>query len=142
MKWIHRIIVAYLVATTMHVPFPVFDGDNLRSGEVRSHQSVSYSDRFDVDFILLGYDLPDDSDDGPVDDDPEDGSHSALGLPFSVTRTFSNSVLLSGLCYYAHAWNDCWNLVCIRTACSIDDLSFRDISFGKLCQNGIACLRC
>ncbi|MAT15940.1 MAG: hypothetical protein CMJ46_11805 [Planctomyces sp.] len=131
-----------MVLTTMHAPFPVLDGDNLRSGETRPHPPVTYSDWFDVDFVLLGCDLPDDSDDGPVDDDPEDGSDSAFGHPLSVARSFSKSLLHGGLYDYIHARMNVSQIDAFDPFPARDEHSYRDVSFGKLCQNGIARLRC
>jgi hypothetical protein len=62
-----RLIGCVLILHLAHAPIPFSDGV-----EHEPHKSVSQpAGRWDVDFILLGTDPPDDVDDGPVDDDPE-----------------------------------------------------------------------
>lgn len=64
-----------MVATTAHLPFPVCDGDALGGAPQSTYTSaVPARGLFDIDFVLLGCDLPDDFDDGPFDDDPDDGN--------------------------------------------------------------------
>ena len=143
MNWLNRIMVAYLVASTVHAPIPVFDGDNLKSGETQSASlTTSSGDGFDMDFILLGCDPPDDSDDGPVDDDPEDGSHPAFGPVFSLEKSTFHS-------FGALDWNP-WerfayiDLATIQLVFSLQQAEprFRHVSFTQLRQSGIAHLRC
>ncbi|QDU36705.1 hypothetical protein Mal4_09940 [Maioricimonas rarisocia] len=78
----HNLVTLWMVATTAHLPFPVCDGDD--TGSIAGpHASVAGpADRFDIDFVLLGCDAPDDPDDGPVDHDPESGTFA--GDPFPV----------------------------------------------------------
>lgn len=140
MGWIRRIVVAYVVAAIMHVPVPVLDGDNLRSGEIASAAATT-ADEYDVDFILLGCDPPDDSDDGPVDDDPDDGSHSSFGPAYSIAKTGCQTRLAAS----GHQ-----PVISERRSAAGDqrrlggwpaEIAFRQVSFGKLCQSGTAHLR-
>lgn len=143
MIWLHRIVVTYMVATTLHVPFPVFDGDNLKSGETRLTTLISTNDAYDLDFILLGCDPPDDSDDGPIDDDPEDGSQFAFGQLFTAPKfTASGSASEGDLHKCLYAWNDTPLIDGVTVVGLRDEIPFRYFSFGKLCQIGIARLRC
>ncbi len=142
MIWRHTIIVTYMVAATMHVPFPVFDGDNLKSGETHSTTATSTNDDYDVDFIFLGCDPPDDPDDGPVDDDPENGSNSAFGQPFASPKVDSESIIQIDLHRCHSAWNATPQIEDLEVVCLQDVILFRYFSFGKLCQIGIARLRC
>ena len=126
----------------MHVPFPVFDGDNLKSGQNRSVLTTYVSDFYDVDFILLGCNPPDDSDDGPMDDDPEDGSNSVFGPSFSCQKSMEQS--LSHVDCHQYELAGIGNYP-IERAGSADwraEVCFRNFSFGKLCQSGTAHLRC
>ena len=72
-----KLIVFFMMATVGHLPLPLCDGANLgsesRAGVRPAHCSSSWS-QFDIDFVFLGCDAPDDMDDGPIDDDPEGGS--------------------------------------------------------------------
>ena len=129
-----------MLAANMHLPIPVFDGDNLKSGEACPATAISQVDAYDVDFILLGCDLPDDTDDGPVDDDPENGSNSVFG-PLCLKATWVRVFLLA-CAPYAFA---CVNSGCYDGTIITDqqiEVTFRDFSFGKLCQSGTANLRC
>lgn len=139
---LHRLILTYMVATIMHVPFPVFDGDNLKSGQTRSVLTTHVSDIYDVDFILLGCNPPDDSDDGPVDDDPEDGSNSVFGPSYSYQETTSQ--FISHLYWHQHELVDSGNYPVARAgyADKRAKVSIRYFSFGKLHQGGTAHLRC
>ncbi|MFG0332445.1 MAG: hypothetical protein ACF8TS_03695, partial [Maioricimonas sp. JB049] len=78
----HKLVTLWRVATTAHLPFPVFDGDDAGSIAAPSATVTGLADRFDIDFVLLGCNAPDDPDDGPVDDDPESGAFA--GDPFPV----------------------------------------------------------
>ena len=142
MGWIHRIICAYMVATTMHLPFPVFDGDNLRSGELSSNHEQSTNDTYDVDFIFLGCDPPDDSDDGPIDDDPENGSLYVFGQIFISHNPISKLSSQDNPYLKARGWDSSsppdWT---IGTGPQ-PGIHFRYFSFGKLCRYGVAHLRC
>jgi hypothetical protein len=73
-----QFLVWLLVASLAHLPLPVWDGDDVGSrGLVAAWTGGSPRD---VDLILLGCDAPDDCDDGPTDDDPDDGTlDSGLG---------------------------------------------------------------
>ena len=127
----------------MHAPFPVFDGDNLRSGETPLYPAASTFDAFDVDFVLLGCDLPDDSDDGPIDDDPEHGSSSTLGPLFSCQKTTSSlSDSHSDWQPHPFAWTGIGTMDTVGATCPPPRIAVRYFSFGKLSQSGIARLRC
>lgn len=141
MCWIHRIIVAYMVATTMHVPCPVFDGDNLKSGEAQPTNTTVANDTYDVDFILLGCDPPDDSDDGPVDDDREDGAYSIFGPLHSVVKTGPSHFWICS-CHYDFVWSRSRSNGPLRSCKFKIEFVFRQFSFGKLCQSGAAHQRC
>ena len=71
---LNTIIITLLVASLAHLPVPVWDGD-----DVGSHGTVAGTtvNARDIDLILLGCDLPEDCDDGPTDDDPDDGTLDA-----------------------------------------------------------------
>ncbi|WP_296454312.1 hypothetical protein [Rubinisphaera sp.] len=142
MNWIHRIIVTYMVAATMHVPFPVFDGDNLKSGEIHPTAAAADNDDNEVDFIFLGCDPPDDSDDGPVDDDPENGSSSASGHLLASPRLDYGSIVQIDLHQFHFAWSALPEFNDVAADSLRDEIPFRYFSFGKLCQIGIVCLRC
>lgn len=138
----HRLILTYMVAAIMHVPFPVFDGDNLKSGQTRSATTTYVSDYYDVDFILLGCNPPDDSDDGPVDNDPEDGANSVFGPAFSCQKSIDQSI--SNLDWHQHELADSGNHPVERAGCADQraQVCCRHFSFGKLRQSGTAHLRC
>ncbi|MBN2128098.1 MAG: hypothetical protein JW741_01325 [Sedimentisphaerales bacterium] len=61
-----RLLAWVLVLHCAHMPVPCSDGAEQTAGEQRVEEEEA-----DIDFILLGTDLPDDVDDGPIDDDPE-----------------------------------------------------------------------
>jgi len=78
----HNLLMWCVVSTTAHLPFPVLEIDGLDggtcaweclSGAVSACIPAPVGRTFDLDFILLGCDAPDDWDDGPVDNDPERG---------------------------------------------------------------------
>ncbi|MEW4528301.1 hypothetical protein [Maioricimonas sp. JC845] len=77
-----KLVTLWMVATTAHLPFPVCDGDDTGSLADPTASATTLADRFDIDFVLLGCDAPDDPDDGPVDDDPDSGT--CTGGPFPV----------------------------------------------------------
>jgi hypothetical protein len=131
-----------MAATTMHVPFPVFDGDNLRSGESRPFTATSTDDAYDVDFVLLGCDPPDDSDDGPFDDDPENGSNSAFGPLFTCLKSPSQSVFPLDWRLHQLAWSSSGSSDRVGVVGLATEVAFRHFSFGKLFQSGTAHLRC
>lgn len=81
MPFLHRIIITWMMAVTIHLPFPVCDGDDLRSWELHRLACPEEIVKIDIDLVLLGCDPPDDVDDGPVDDDPEGGS--SFGADFT-----------------------------------------------------------
>lgn len=126
----------------MHVPFPVFDGDNLKSGQSRPAVTTYVSDVYDVDFILLGCNPPDDSDDGPVDDDPEDGSNSVFGPSYPYQKTMGQSISHGD--WHQHDLAGNGNCPVERAGCAEQrtEVCFRHFSFGKLRQSGTAHLRC
>ncbi|PQO46696.1 hypothetical protein [Blastopirellula marina] len=133
--------MAYVVAAIMHVPVPVLDGDNLRSGEIASATASSTADDYDVDFILLGCDLPDDSDDGPVDDDPDDGLNSSFGPAYSIAKTGCQTLFSATGDHPAISERRCGAGAHRRLRGSPIEIAFRHVSFGKLCQSGTAHLR-
>lgn len=61
-----RIVAWILIFHCAHIPIPVTDGV-----EPTFVSGCLSEERFDIDFVLLGVDPPDDVDDGPIDDDPE-----------------------------------------------------------------------
>jgi len=142
MIWLHRIIVTYMVANIMHIPFPVFDGDNLKSGESRHSVATSPADKYDVDFIFLGCDPPDDSDDGPVDDDPENESNSALASLLLRLNSRCQSLLQLDWHIQGYPWSLSGPSPQVSFATMRAEGAFRFFSFGKLCQSGSAHLRC
>ena len=71
---LNTIIVILLVASLAHLPVPVWDGDDIGS---QGGVAGATFNACDIDMILLGCDLPEDCDDGPTDDDPDDGTLDA-----------------------------------------------------------------
>jgi len=61
-----RLLVWVLILHCAHMPFPSSDGAEQAAGERRVEKGA-----LDIDFILLGTDLPNEVDEGPIDDDPE-----------------------------------------------------------------------
>jgi hypothetical protein len=150
MNWFRQTLIIWMVATIGHAPFPVWDGDNLTSGEIASIHLAVLDHSFDLDFILLGCDLPDDYDDGPLDDDPEQGASFVFGAPFAAQSnlTLSNLARLSSqfvptapgsLCFLSQ---DREVSPAIRLAEPLSCLPFQNFSFGKLSQSGIAHFHC
>lgn len=147
MSFTHRVLIKWMVAVAVHLPFPVCDGDNLRSGEIPTLAANVGSPAFDIDidFVLLGCDLPDDPDDGPIDDDPEDGSNSYLGVYF--TSTMSRN---SGTGF--HPLDDPWRHASAtpHVLADLDSLNrlalqsgrHKDDSLGTFGQNEFTILRC
>ena len=144
MSWSHRLLVLWMTAAAVHLPMPVGDGDDLKSGEAVT-ASAPQTVCWDIDFILLGCDPPDDCDDGPVDDDPENGSGSPLGSYLvhiqSKAPDVSNTASAAPLELGAPGREFC------------DDggrrrpqhprrRPLRNSSFGKACQSGLAVMRC
>lgn len=142
MSWIRRILVTYMVATTMHLPIPVFDGDNLKSGEAHSAAALSTDDDYDVDFVLLGCDPPDDSDDGPVDDDPEDGSQSVFGPSFLASKADGRHVSCPTERVQHPDSCSIAAVILVNGPLRPAQAGLPRFSFGKLCQSGTANLRC
>lgn len=145
MNWLRKIAIIWMVATTVHAPFPVCDGDNLPSGQTASLRFAVLDHSFDLDFILLGCDLPDDYDDGPLDVDPEEGSNSAFGSPFTAQAQPLKLCVWSS----AETWGTLFSstpdrsIACLaRTADRSSCLPFQNFSFGKLSQSGIAHFHC
>lgn len=144
MSFTHRILIIWMVAVTSHLPFPVCDGDNLRSWELPSLEAEGGSVQIDIDLVLLGCDLPDDVDDGPVDDDPEHGSGS-FGADFtSVSKRNGNSTDP-----HFHSPNpDDLSGICLRVGLESENERRREAirqqnnSLGKFCENGRLVLRC
>lgn len=82
---LNTIIVMLLVASLAHLPVPVWDGDDVGSRGAVAGIPV---DARDIDLILLGCDLPEDSDDGPTGDDPDDGTLDVgLGPAYRATAS-------------------------------------------------------
>jgi hypothetical protein len=145
MNWLRNFAMIWMVATTVHAPFPVCDGDNLASGQTASLHFEVLNHSFDLDFILLGCDLPDDYDDGPLDVDPEEGSSSAFGSPY----TSPGQPLKLCLWNSFDAWGTLFcmpperSIACLaRTADRSSCLPFLNFSFGKLSQSGNAHFHC
>lgn len=61
-----RLLVWVLVMHCAHMPVPCSDGAESVTGEPRVEPT-----ELDIDVVLLGTDLPDDVDEGPIDDTPE-----------------------------------------------------------------------
>lgn len=144
MHWSHRLLVLWTVAAAVHLPMPVGDGDDLKSGESLFARAAPAS-CWDIDFILLGCDPPDDCDDGPVDDDPESGSGSPLGSYLihieAKSPDFSARARVApagGLASRAMSGGVA-PLGKPRISRLRSDLYF---SFGKSCQSGLAVMRC
>ncbi|HAH48766.1 hypothetical protein [Gimesia sp.] len=145
MNWLRKIVITWMVATAVHAPFPVCDGDNLASGQTVSLHIAVLDQSFDLDFVLLGCDLPDDFDDGPLDIDPENGSSFIFGAPFNAQ--------VSSVKLYAGCIQKVHNSLCrfttvvgaansVRASDIAPSLPFQNFSFGKLSQSGIAHFHC
>ncbi len=145
MNWLSRIVVIWLIGTTAHVPFPVCDVDLAASGQLTSLQFIVGDLAFDLDFVLLGADLPDDYDDGPLDIDPETGSVFGFGVPIS---TKSNANLLRLRLSqrqdqkYSRLLPDKDKRKLVPDILVPPFTAFLNLSFGKLSQSGIAHLHC
>ncbi|MEX0703519.1 MAG: hypothetical protein WD069_15600 [Planctomycetales bacterium] len=75
-----KLTLCWMLAATAHLPFPVWDGDDRGSGDAARTEALDCgSGTHDIDFVRLGCDAPNDPDDGPFDDDPDEGN-SALGM--------------------------------------------------------------
>lgn len=141
MRWSHRLVVLWTVAITLHMPMPVSDGDGFTTGACAAdHQPF-----VGIDFVLLGCDLPDDCDEGPIDDDPESGSSSALGsivICVGAKTSASSAAVRSLPTGERVAVHQLAVLQSVnRPRVSVDD-SRLDFSYGKCCQSGLAVLRC
>jgi hypothetical protein len=85
----HRALSAVLIASVAHLPVPVIDGDDRAPADSASPLCAAGGARsLDVDLVLLGCNAPDDPDDGPVDDDFDEGqmSSSGIGPAFRATK--------------------------------------------------------
>lgn len=85
MHRLHRLLLLWTMAHILHLPFPVYDGDTRTSDDVVGEELTICQDLLDIDLILLGCHPPDDTDDGPVDDDPANGSRSPFALLYHST---------------------------------------------------------
>jgi len=81
-RFTYKLVLAWMVATTAHLPVPVWDGDHVTANGRPCAADCFCLEWFDVDFMLLGCDEADDLDDGPFDDDPDD--EDPLSGPFPV----------------------------------------------------------
>ena len=82
----NNLMVCWLIACALHLPFPVWDGDNIGRSNLGTLGCCMHNGRdatlfSDLDFVFLGCDPPDDVDDGPVDADPENGSGPFGAVP-------------------------------------------------------------
>ena len=84
-------LVYLLVLHLAHLPLPCCDGDNLvgaSSAGRTCEVSLAVSDAgWDVDFVLLGLDPPDDTDEEPFDSTPESPE-----LPFLIRASIPNEL--------------------------------------------------
>lgn len=144
MTHLARIIVAWMIATTLHAPFPVCDGDTLGSNDSTKAHVQDDSRLIDIDFVLLGCDPPDDPDDGPIDPYPEDGS-TAFG--FQCTRPPGKADLSSRKQVSLDS-NKLFRVHVTRHGngglVPCEELSFPRLalSFGRRCRYGMATMRC
>lgn len=142
-----RIIVAWMVASILHVPLPVCDGDNLTSGQSADGHALPVSLWLDFDFVLLGCNPPDDCDDGPLDDDPEDGSHSPFGHAFTLPKPPSQSLEAEGQSKLNFSCSGLTNLHFEQSAAArlrdwMSDGGLRELSSDALCGSDAGHLRC
>ncbi len=110
----HRALSAVLIASVAHLPVPVIDGDDRPPAEGASPLTAAGGARsLDVDLVLLGCNAPDDPDDGPVDDDFDEGQMSSSGIgpafraakgPFPPRRDIANAAELSGEQHNSFGW--------------------------------------
>lgn len=138
----YKFLISYMIAVSIHMPIPMCDGDNLRTGGIQDSDASVHS-FLDIDFILLGCNFPDDVDDGPVDDDPEDGTASSFG-PL-VTRATTISLihpLASAFMLSLDGLSEGPNAVPLGHERTFADLSFLNFSYGKYCCSGLAVMRC
>lgn len=144
MHWSYRLFVLWTVAAAVHLPMPIGDGDDLKSGQSRT-VTATQRPGWDIDFILLGCDPPDDCDDGPIDDDPENGMGSPFGSCWVHVEIKSFGLSKRGTSVPAQP------LCARRLICGFRPLSTRRasghfprprFSFGKSCQEGVAVMRC
>lgn len=141
----HRLTLLWVMAVSLQLPVPVCDGDDcgaLSAASMRKTACAGF--RLDIDFILLGRDLPDDVDDGPVDDDPDDHHGAAFD---TFLRSCHGRICRAVLTRYRSllpvqepADTATLRLSVTRTG-SIDP-SRLNLSFGKRCGSGLVIIRC
>jgi hypothetical protein len=141
MSLARRIIIIWMMAVTIHFPFPVCDGDDLKSWESPAAALWNESLEIDIDLVLLGCLLPEDADDGPVDDDPEKGAGSAFGDYFTSLSS-SNGETQNPLT--GHFGGGEYLVICpnAETGDGILALPHALLSLGKSSQQGPVVLRC
>lgn len=138
----YKFLVSYMIAFTIHMPIPVCDGDNIQSGGIQDSDAFVHS-FLDIDFVLLGCDLPDDVDDGPVDDDPEDGTAFPFGPLVIRETTISLLHPLASAVMLSLDWlSEDLNAAPLGHERSCADFSFLNFSYGKCCCSGLAVMRC
>lgn len=144
MQHVQRVVVWWMLAVAVHLPIPLCDGDNLKSSEPPAPGTTPWA-WTDIDFVLLGCDLPDDVDDGPFDRDPENSDDSPFGPSFVRARidsienaSHTGPDLQPPNLHGAVLW--------IRSLSAGETLtahrSTRYFSYGKTCRNGLAVIRC
>lgn len=75
-----RFVLFWMLATVLHLPFPVIGGEDLRYVDLHGTLAevetplclVRQLAGIDIDYILIGCPVPDDVDSGPIDTAPRD----------------------------------------------------------------------
>lgn len=90
------LVIWWLAGSLLHAPFPVLDADKT-AGPVDCWSGPAAFSLSDIDFVLLGCDLPEDSDDGPIDNQPEHGTgpFAASHVAYRAAGS-SNRISMSG----------------------------------------------
>jgi hypothetical protein len=87
---VHTVVRALLLASHLHLPVPVWDGDDVaRRGPDRACPAEASAN--EVDFVLLGLDPPEDPDEGPLDATPDECRDGVCGRRISEADVASKS---------------------------------------------------
>jgi hypothetical protein len=143
MELLHRMFVWWMVASIIHLPFPVYDGDDLKSWEMPTcGEGSPWYLNIDIDFILLGCIPPNDVDDGPFDADPRKGVNAPWG-PDGI-RSIVPSLSDADLSTFFMLDHGLFAQPRLRTVYSRPDFIPPDAQFssGKPSRAGVVVLRC
>lgn len=141
MDHFHRLLVMWMVASTIHLPVPVCSANHLQSAQAHHSSSLPHSS-LDIDFLHWGCILTEDSNGGPDDREPE------TEPPFSPKVIRSNVISLvhshaQALAVNARGLDEASidGTVSDHEQSSVDLAAFR-FPFASSFRNGLAVLRC